>query len=71
MRSSGIVALASILPGARAGADGLEVGRASVEITPVVATRCAPGSGERLVEAATRLLIALKAEGRGEAKTDR
>ena len=33
------------------------------------ATRCAPGSGERLIEAATRLLIELKAEGRhlGEA----
>jgi neutral ceramidase len=27
------------------------------------ATRCAPGSGERLVEAATRLLVKLKAEG--------
>ena len=29
------------------------------------ATRCAPGSGERLIEAATRLLIGLKADGRG------
>src|SRR5690606_7222940 len=32
-----------------------------------MATRCAPGSGERLVEAATHLLIKLKNEGRGEA----
>jgi len=28
-----------------------------------LATRCAPGSGERLVDAATRLLVQLKAEG--------
>jgi hypothetical protein len=33
-----------------------------------VVTRCAPGSGERLVEAATRLLIKLKADGRDAAK---
>ena len=32
------------------------------------ATRCAPGSGERLVEAATRLLIGLKAGARQPAK---
>jgi len=32
------------------------------------ATRCAPGSGERLIEAATRLLIKLKADGRNAAQ---
>jgi hypothetical protein len=78
MRLNWIVALASILAGAGAiaAADELRVGRASAEITPAIgtpmegayeaaATRCAPGSGERLVEAATRLLIKLKAGGRG------